>query len=106
MKGGSSFYPGIPGGTAIQPFGSNAGTGAPPMRYTALLSQITPSRTWALIQADVKGASVDYSLSAGSAYNSPEDPVLGNYRLALFFDWSVGRIPTGTNLRKEISIRQ
>ncbi len=102
MKQGASFYPNLLE-SVIHPFGSNVSAGSPPMRYNVLTSQIDPGRTWALIQSDVEGATKDYSLSAGSAYKSPLAPVLETYRLALFFDGSVGRIPVGTNLKKPIS---
>lgn len=103
MRRGAAFYPTLAEAT-IHPFGHNVGTAAaPPMRYRALTSQIDPGRTWALIQSDVEGATQDYSLSAASAYMSPLEPVLGSYRLALFFDGSVGRIPVGTDLKKPIN---
>ena len=101
VKGGASFYPGVTEGI-IYPFGHNVGTGAPPMRYRALTAQIDPARTWAMIQSDVEAAVQDYSLTAGSAYKSPLKPVLETYRLALFFDGSVGRVPVGTDLKKPI----
>jgi hypothetical protein len=31
---------------------------------------------------------------------APAKPVLGGHRLALMFDWSVQRIPAGTDLRR------
>jgi type II secretory pathway pseudopilin PulG len=102
MRRGAAFYPTLTE-ASIHPFGHNVGTAAPPMRYRALTSQIDPGRTWALIQADVEAAAQDYSLTAASAYMSPLKPVLGSYRLALFFDGSVGRIPVGTDLKKPIN---
>ena len=102
MKRGAAFYPDI-AESIIHPFGHNVGAGTPPMRYRALTAQIDPARTWALIQSDVEAAVQDYGLTAGSAYKSSLTPVLETYRLALFFDGSVGRIPVGTDLKKPIN---
>lgn len=104
MKAGAAFYPTL-SESIVHPFGTNVGAGSPPMRYRTLISQIDPGRTWAMIQSDIPAAVTDYSLSAGSAYKSPLAPVLDTYRLALFFDGSVGRIPVGTDLKKPISGR-
>jgi prepilin-type N-terminal cleavage/methylation domain-containing protein len=104
MKSGASFYPNL-SESVVHPFGTNVGEGSPPMRYRALCAQIELAQTWAMIQSDIPAAVNDYSLSAGSAYKSPLEPVLETYRLALFFDGSVGRIPVGTDLKKPISQR-
>jgi prepilin-type N-terminal cleavage/methylation domain-containing protein len=70
--------------------------------YAAVTSLIPPGRTWALIQADrelIKDSKGE--ISSGMVHEkAPTKPVLGNARLALMFDWSVQRIPVGTDLGK------
>lgn len=87
----------------MQPFGT--ASSAPPMRYHALVRSIEPSRTWAMIQADLKIPEDSGLITAATVTGTPTEPVLGSHRLALFFDWSVGRVPVGTDLRKPVSAR-
>lgn len=68
--------------------------------YARIASEIPAGRTWALIQAD-RGLITDSKgeITSGMVHNqAPAAPVLGTYRLALMFDWSVQRIPVGTDL--------
>ncbi len=70
--------------------------------YAAVTSLIPPGRTWALIQADrelIKDSKGE--LTSGMVHEkAPVKPVLGSHRLALMFDWSVQRIPVGSDLGK------
>ncbi|RRJ97164.1 prepilin-type N-terminal cleavage/methylation domain-containing protein [Opitutaceae bacterium TAV4] len=77
-----------------------------PERYETLTSSLTISRVWALIQADQKIPADASLISDGSVKDTPLEPVAGKHRHALFFDWSVGKIPVGTNLNKQIDNRQ
>jgi prepilin-type N-terminal cleavage/methylation domain len=88
----------------LQPFGT--ASAAAPMRYDRLTRQIEPSRTWAMIQADMQ-IPVDSStlITAATVTGTPAEPVAGKHRLAVFFDWSVGRVPAGTDLRKPVTSR-
>lgn len=70
--------------------------------YAKVTSSLPAGRTWALIQADrelIKDSKGE--ITSGMVHEkAPAKPVLGNYRLALMFDWSVQRIPVGTDLGK------
>lgn len=74
--------------------------------YPRLLQELgMASKTWALIQSD-KGLIEDSKqvITAGMVgANAPTKPVNDNFRLALMFDWSVQRIPVGTDLRKPLN---
>jgi prepilin-type N-terminal cleavage/methylation domain-containing protein len=86
----------------LQPFGTSSS--AAPMNYRALVSAIEPGRVWAITQADqVVPADAHNLISVATVTGTPTEPVAGGYRLALFFDWSVGRIAVGTDLRKPIT---
>ncbi len=69
--------------------------------FTAVTSSIAPGRTWALIQADRELITDSrQQVSSGMVHEkAPVKPVLGSYRLALMFDWSVQRIPVGADMR-------
>ncbi|AHF91911.1 N-terminal cleavage protein [Opitutaceae bacterium TAV5] len=87
----------------IRPFGLQS---VPPERYEALTGALTVSRVWAMMQVDQKMREDSAIIEAGTVQNTPAEPVAGSYRLALFFDWSVGKIPVGTNLDQQIDNRQ
>ncbi|HEY9249516.1 MAG TPA: type II secretion system protein [Rariglobus sp.] len=86
----------------LQPFGTSSA--AAPMNYRALVGSIEPSRVWALIQADqIVPVDAQNLISAATVAGTPAEPVAGVQRLALFFDWSVGKIAVGTDLRKPVA---
>ena len=70
--------------------------------YTKISASIPANRTWAMIQSDRQliADSGNMLTSGMVGEKAPAKPVLGSHRLALMFDWSVQRIPAGTNLRK------
>ncbi|MDR1282771.1 MAG: prepilin-type cleavage/methylation domain-containing protein [Opitutaceae bacterium] len=96
-------YPEIASFRNIRPFGLST---VPPERYETLTSSLTVSRVWAMMQVDQKMRADSGIIKEGTVKNTPGEPVAGNYRLALFFDWSVGKIPVGTNLDIPIDNRQ
>lgn len=68
--------------------------------YAKVTSQLPSGRTWAIIQAD-RGLITDSKgeITSGMVHEkAPAKPVFGSYRLALMFDWSVQRIPVGSDL--------
>lgn len=86
----------------LQPFGTAGG--AAPMNHRTLVAEIDPARVWALVQADQRVAADSQNLiTAATVSGTPAEPVAGSHRLALFFDWSVGRIAAGTDLRRPIT---
>lgn len=98
-----SAYPQI---TAdIYPFGRDGQQSSslkPADTYVKISSAIPTSRTWAIIQSDRQliQESGNMLTSGMVGEKAPTKPVLGTHRLALMFDWSVQRIPVGTDLRK------
>ena len=70
--------------------------------YTKIAASLPASRTWAIIQSDREliKESGNMLTSGMVGEKAPSTPVLGDYRLALMFDWSVQRIPVGTDLRR------
>ncbi len=89
----------------LYPFGRDgqqASSLKPANTYLKISSSIPTGRTWAIIQSDRQliqdsGGMLTSGMVGDKA---PSKPVLGKYRIALMFDWSVQRIPTGSNLRK------
>lgn len=103
LQGGSGYYPTIPSGTTLRPFGSeSASPEYGPMRYPELMSSVSPATTWLMIQADQRLPSVS-NVSTVMVASSPETPVGQTYRLALFFDGSVRKIGLETNLQKPVT---
>jgi prepilin-type N-terminal cleavage/methylation domain-containing protein len=100
-----NHHQGLPGD--LNPFGKDGGAVAlrGGVSYTQLVSMIDPpSRVWAMIQAD-RGLIEDSGgdVTSGMVHNlAPVRPVNGNHRLALMFDWSVQRVPVGTDLRRPL----
>ncbi|EIP99208.1 prepilin-type N-terminal cleavage/methylation domain-containing protein [Opitutaceae bacterium TAV1] len=88
----------------VKPFGTKDAD--PPERYETITSSVAPTRVWAMIQADLKIPADNSLITAGTVDKTPAEPVGGKNRIALFFDWSVGRIPVGTNLKQQIDNRQ
>lgn len=90
------------------PFGWSSGEIAgPPKRYEEVAAAFPVSRVWAVIQADRK-LYEDWGANDGpyvSASDAPAKPVYGAHRNALFFDWSVGRIPENQDVRQLIESR-
>jgi prepilin-type N-terminal cleavage/methylation domain-containing protein len=88
--------------TQLTPFGTPGA--APPMRYGSLVGSITPSRTWAVATADRRIPEVT-DITAPTVNSSPNEPIGGNFRYALFFDWSVARVMADANMRREVDRR-
>ncbi len=89
----------------LYPFGRDGQQSSslkPADTYTKIASSLPASRTWAIIQSDrelIKDSGG--MLTSGMVgEKAPAKPVLGGHRIALMFDWSVQRIPVGTDLRR------
>jgi prepilin-type N-terminal cleavage/methylation domain-containing protein len=89
----------------LYPFGRDGQAASalkPADTYMKISSSIPGNRTWAIIQSDrelIKDSGG--MLTSGMVgEKAPAKPVLGNHRIALMFDWSVQRIPVGSNLRR------
>jgi hypothetical protein len=89
----------------LHPFGRDGQQSSslkPADTYTKITSSLPASRTWAIIQSDrelIKDSGG--MLTSGMVgEKAPAKPVLGGHRIALMFDWSVQRIPVGTDLRR------
>jgi prepilin-type N-terminal cleavage/methylation domain-containing protein len=88
----------------LYPFGRDGQQSSslkPADTYTKISSSIPASRTWAVIQSDREliKESGGMLTSGMVGEKAPAKPVLGTHRIALMFDWSVQRIPAGTDLR-------
>lgn len=83
----------------VYPFGKLGGPG--PSSFSIFGTVLNPSRTWALISADQRIPETS-NFGAGIFGATPSEPIAETYRFALFFDWSVGRIPITEDLRTEI----
>lgn len=100
-----NHHQGLPGD--ISPFGKDGAAAAlrGGVSYTQLMNLVdSPSRVWAMIQSD-RELIVDSQgdLTNGMVHaQAPVQPVGGSSRIALMFDWSVQRIPVGTDLRKPL----
>ncbi len=97
-------HEGVPVAT-YYPFGwTQAGAEVPPDRYDNVVKYVTPSRVWAMMQADRKLYD-DFGADDGPYVpaTAPARPVYGGHRNALFFDWSVRRIPMSVDVRDPIS---
>lgn len=84
------------------PFGN--ATSFPPVSYGNFGTVLNPTVTWAVISADQKLPETSLH-TAGTFGSSPKDPIAGSFRHALFFDWSVGRVPVSADLRTEVTQR-
>jgi prepilin-type N-terminal cleavage/methylation domain-containing protein len=93
-------YPQLDGD--LFPFGNAASL--PPASFGTFATLLNPTVTWAVISADQKLPETSLHTS-GSFGSSPREPIAGSFRYALFFDWSVGRVPVSTDLRTEVSRR-
>jgi prepilin-type N-terminal cleavage/methylation domain-containing protein len=91
----------------VSPFGKDGAAAAlrGGVSYTHLVMMIDPpSRVWAMIQCDrqlIEDSGNEITSGMVHAL-APVNPVGGNHRLALMFDWSVQRVPVGTDLRKPL----
>lgn len=100
-----NHHQGLPGD--ISPFGKDGAAAAlrGSVSYTQLMNMLdSPSRVWAMIQCD-RGLIADSQgdLTNGMVHAlAPAQPVGGSSRIALMFDWSVQRVPVGTDLRKPL----
>ncbi|EIP99790.1 prepilin-type N-terminal cleavage/methylation domain-containing protein [Opitutaceae bacterium TAV1] len=74
-------------GLTPSPWGNAATPATQPWKYSRLTSDANPSTTRAILELDRQ------NVGGNTAYqdNSPQKPVHGNHRNALFFDWHVGR---------------
>jgi prepilin-type N-terminal cleavage/methylation domain-containing protein len=99
-----AYHPGL-NETITYPWGADSTTPANlrgSNSYTSIMRQLgAPSRVWAMIQCD-RGLITDSGgdITSGMVHAlAPTRAVSGASRIALFFDWSVQRIPVGTDLR-------
>jgi prepilin-type N-terminal cleavage/methylation domain-containing protein len=79
------------GGTTIKPFGARDSDGTvtqTPIK-TPALSSYGLSKNWAAVDIDQKLSRVQ----GWDTSKYPKNPVLGNVRMALYFDWHVETIP-------------
>lgn len=97
LQPGRSGYPQL--GETVFPFGKLGGPG--PSNFSLFGTLLNPSRTWALISADQRVPETS-NFASGAFGATPSEPLAETYRYALFFDWSVGRIPFQEDLRTEI----
>lgn len=98
-----SKHPQVPA-TIYYPFGWTAsGAESLPKRYEDVTRYVTASRVWAIMQADRKLYD-DWGAGEGPYVpaTSPTLPVYGGHRNALFFDWSVAKIPLNVDVREVI----
>jgi prepilin-type N-terminal cleavage/methylation domain-containing protein len=84
------------------PFG-NANT-LSPASYGVLSETLPPTRTWAITSADRRIPETSHH-TPNTVNSSPSEPIAGSFRYALFFDWSIGRIPVEADLRTIITQR-
>jgi prepilin-type N-terminal cleavage/methylation domain len=102
-----SNFPQVPS-EVYYPFGWTSGDDSgPPKRYEHVASMLPVSRVWAMMQADRK-LYEDWGSGNGpyvAANDAAPKPVYGAHRNALFFDWSVGRIPENVDPMKVIENR-
>jgi len=79
------------GAATLRPFGNRDSSGTvtqSPMRLPSLASY-NLSKNWAMVDIDQKLSRVQ----SWDISKYPKSPLLGNVRMALYFDWHVGTIP-------------
>ncbi|RRJ98944.1 prepilin-type N-terminal cleavage/methylation domain-containing protein [Opitutaceae bacterium TAV4] len=80
-----------------RPFGRDSTTNAP-LSHTQLASLVSISKTWAFAETDQK--STRNGGTPSWVPQLPPEPVHGNWRNALFFDWHVGKLDLDYNPAK------
>ncbi|WP_052362173.1 type II secretion system protein [Geminisphaera colitermitum] len=85
-------------GKNLAPFGKSGTPGVEPISHAQLSSLVSLSKTWAFAETDQKSTRNGGTPSWVSEL--PPEPVHGNWRNAIFFDWHAGKLDLDYNPTK------